>query len=70
MLCTYLEQQECDDREGMRGNASREIKGAKELRQVEEGRGKREDGEDVDPGMHRSWGACGTSVRVRGLIAS
>ena len=50
MLCTYLEQQEWDDRGGTRANASREIKGAKELRHVEEGRGKREDGEDVDLG--------------------
>ena len=42
-----MEQQECDDRGGTRGNASREIKGAKEL---EEGKERRQDGEDVDSG--------------------
>ena len=47
---TYLEQQECDDRWRTRGNASREIKGTKELWRVEEGREKRKDGEDVDLG--------------------
>ena len=45
-----MDQHDCDDRGGTRDNASRGIKGAKELRGVEEGRKKRQDREDVDVG--------------------
>ena len=45
-----MEQQECDDRRRTRCNGSGEIKSAKELRGMGEGREKHQDRGDVDLG--------------------
>ena len=59
-----MEQHDCDNRGGTRDNASREIKGAKELRGVEEGRKKRQDREDVDVGDAQELGGRSEERRV------